>query len=358
MTSRVLMPLAFTLFATTGFAAEPGDLKPGLVATYSDGAKSVLRLEPTAAITLGAGQSPHPRLHHAATIEWKGQINVVRPGKYAFTAAVQNGTLRVEVNGKPVLFATARQNPQTQAGQEVTLGGGVQPFKATFDTDAVNQAMRVELRWQGPGFRLEPLPHQVLGHLPKDRPAQFAKDVQLERGRFTFEELACIRCHKATGADAMAKGLAERRGPDLTDVAKRAYAGWLDAWLADPAKLRPHTTMPSLFTADEAGKTERFAVVNYLVSLSGRPLAPVRSPAFSNEYRASMDRGRVLFTVAGCAACHTETKAKKADPDDDKEPLKPEDSFYSAGTSGPAAKYALGALGSKFRPDTLAAYLQ
>ena len=163
MTSRVLMLLAFAIFATTGFAAEPGDMKPGLVATYSDGAKSVLRLEPTAAITLGTGQSPHPRLHHATTIEWKGQINVVRPGKYAFAATVQNGSLQVQVNGKPVLSATAKQNPQTQASEEVTLAGGVQSFQATFKTDVANQAMRVELRWQGPGFRDEPLPHQVLG---------------------------------------------------------------------------------------------------------------------------------------------------------------------------------------------------
>ena len=35
-----------------------------------------------------------------------------------------------------------------------------------------------------------------------------------------------------------------RAGPNLTEVARRDYAGWIDAWLADPAKLRPHTTMP------------------------------------------------------------------------------------------------------------------
>lgn len=359
MMPRFLPPLAIILLSANFVAAvEPGELKPGLIAAYSDGDKGLVhRLEPTVAIRLEAGQAPHPKLSRAGRIEWKGQINVVRPGKYAFAATVQNGTLQVQVNGATVLTATGGQNPQTQLSKEVALAGGVQPFSAMFTSAAAKQPIRVELRWQGPGFRNEPLPHQVLGYLPKDRPAAFTRDVQLERGRFTFEELACIRCHKPAAASAMAKGLAERTGPNLTDVAKRSFAGWIDAWLADPARLRPHTTMPGLFSTDDRGKDERYAVVKYLVSLSGRALASGRSPTFSNEYRASMDRGRVLFTVAGCAACHTETKVKAAD-EDDKEPLKPEDSFFSAGTAGPTAKYALGALGSKYRPDTLAAYLQ
>src|SRR6185312_17503344 len=37
---------------------------------------------------------------------------------------------------------------------------------------------------------------------------------------------------------------------------------------------------------------------------------------------------------------------------------KPEDYFYSAGTNGPASKYSLGAVGSKFRTDTLVEYLK
>src|SRR5439155_11558011 len=77
------------------------------------------------------------------------------------------------------------------------------------------------------------------------------------------------------------------------------------------------------------------------------------------EYRQSMDRGRILFTVTGCAACHSEPLARKLQPEnEEREPLKPEESIYSAGSTGPAAKYGLGAIGSKYRPDTLAVYLQ
>jgi cytochrome c2 len=73
-----------------------------------------------------------------------------------------------------------------------------------------------------------------------------------------------------------------------------------------------------------------------------------------------MDRGRVLFTVTGCAACHQEPLPKKSarNDEDENEPLKPEDYFYATGSAGPATKYNLGALGSKYRPEALAAYLQ
>ena len=199
----------------------------------------------------------------------------------------------------------------------------------------------------------------ILGHLPADRPKQFLKDVELEHGRFIFEEMACCEMSQPGANDRMAKSLAEHTGPNLTEIAKRAYPGWIDAWLAEPTKYRPNTTMPKLFNDDERGCAERFAVTKYLVSLSGRPLEPYKPPfRASDDIRKSMERGRVLYSVAGCATCHQESKLVARNEEDEREPLKPEDYFYSLGTAGPAAKYALGALGSKLRPETLAAYLQ
>ena len=140
------------------------------------------------------------------------------------------------------------------------LDGGVQSIEATFRRDRGDNAARFELCWQGPGFIKEPLNGRYLGHLPSERPKQFLADIELERGRFLFEELACIKCHKPTANDRMAKTLADRTGPNLTEIGKRAYPGWIDAWLADPAKLRPHTTMPKLFADDDRGRAERYAM--------------------------------------------------------------------------------------------------
>src|SRR5262249_22131418 len=98
----------------------------------------------------------------------------------------------------------------------------------------------------------------------------------------------------------------------------------------------------------------------YLVSLAGGTLDPYRVPLNPpDNVRQSFERGRVLYTVAGCAACHQEAKPKPKNEEDDREPLKPEDYIHGLGTaSGPAAKYLLGAVGSKTRPEPLAAYLQ
>jgi len=349
MSIRLSLAL-LALFPAAARAVDPSDLRPGLVATYSEhanGASGVIvtRVEPTIAFTLGEKETPHSRMGRSGLSRWQGYVNVSRAGKYTFSATVEGGDFTLKLNGKDVPL-----------GREVTLEGGTLPLDAVFVR--TGGPARLEVRWVGPGFRPEPLEHRFLGHVPGERPAQFLADSQREHGRFLFEEAACLRCHKPEKPDGMTKGLAERTGPSLTEFAKRSFPGWLDAWLADPAKLRPHTAMPKMFAADDTGTAERFAVVSYLTSLAGKPLEPERAPALSNEYRQSMERGRVLFTVTGCAACHTQPQ-KKADPaEDEREPLKPEESIYSSGTAAPAVKYALGALGSKYRVDTLTTYLQ
>ena len=136
---------------SVGRAVEPSDLKPGLVATYSDSidgaARTVTRLEPTVAYTLAKGEAPHPALAKGALTTWKGYINITRAGKYTFSATTA-GELTVKVGGRAAL------------GGELQLDGGVIPFEAVFvSADAAN-GTRVELFWQGPGFVKEPLNHQ------------------------------------------------------------------------------------------------------------------------------------------------------------------------------------------------------
>lgn len=344
--------LAVLVLVASGRGVEPSDLKPGLVATYSGppGA-AVTRLEPTVALALKVGESPHPKLSGVQSAEWKGYVNVTRPGKYTFSANVQNGTLRVKVGGKEVLVAPGAEVVAEVKGEEVQLDGGVQPFEAAFTTTGA--PCRAELFWVGPGFVKEPLPHQFLGHVAKERPAAYPQAFAEEQGRLKFEELACIKCHRPAADDKMAKTLADRSGPNLADIARRVYAGWLDAWLADPAKVRPHTTMPKMFTDDAKGAAERYAVGQYLLATANTPLVPpkaVLNPP--NDVKQSFDRGKALYTVAGCAACHQEPKPATKNDEDDREPLKPEEQLF-----GPVTKYPLGAVGSKTRFEPLAAYL-
>ena len=288
----LLVSLAVLLASTAASAVEPSDLRPGLIATFRDsGSTEITRLEPTVALWLAGGEAPHPRLGGLTSARWKGYVNITRPGKHVFSANIQGGTIRVSVGGKLVLSGMGAPN-------EVEIEGGVQTFEAVFTSTST--PARVELLWRGPGFVNEPLNNRFLGHLPADRPKAFLTDLEQEHGRFLFEELACAKCHKASANDRMAQSLAERTGPNLTDISKRAYPGWIDAWLADPARLRPHTTMPKLFADSEVGRAERYAITKFLVSLSDQSVERYRPPFnASNELRQSVERGRVLYSVAG-----------------------------------------------------------
>ena len=367
--SRVALPLLAALALAAVAPAQEvtrKDLRPGLLFSSKDKSGfTVSRLEPTVALTLLPGDAAHPRSDGGETFTWTGYIQVMTAGKYTFSADLL-GKLTVTVGDQQVMTVTVRGGDKAQAvsGGEVDLTTGIQPFTATLER--TEKAARLSLRWRGPRFRDEPVPHFFFGHTLKQRPAEYAADVKREHGRLLFEELACAKCHTPAADDKLAKGLAERTGPNLTKLAERAYPGWVDRWLADPKKLRPHTAMPALFADDANGKIERHAVLTYLYSLA-RPVEPYRTPlVFPNDVRQSITRGGKLYLTTGCASCHGDTltapptRKKNDDPDAPEEkPFDPLDSLYGSGTgSGPQAFYQLNHVGSKFRPETLAKFLK
>src|SRR5262249_16250636 len=146
-----LLALIPLLIATSAPAVEPSELKPGLIATHADraiadGVPQVWRLEPTVALTLGAGEQPHPRLGKGTVSRWIGYINVTRAGKYTFSANVQNGTFVLHVgNQNTVVDANVgAQETKFVAGREITLDGGVYPITA-LHVRAEGTPSRVEL---------------------------------------------------------------------------------------------------------------------------------------------------------------------------------------------------------------------
>jgi cbb3-type cytochrome oxidase cytochrome c subunit len=336
-------------------AAEPAvdveNLRPGLVATFRDTARpapvEVVRLEPTVALALKAGEAPHPRLAaDGGTARWEGYLNVLRPGPYRFSARLR-GKLRVTVGGKEVLAAEEKADtPTLQKGPEVRLEAGVHPLVAEFTR--LPGSARVLLMWQAPFFHPEPLPHDEVGHLPARAPARLAADRQLERGRFLAEENSCAGCHRPDGDDRLARGLAVRQGPDLSQVGQRVHAGWFYRWLEAPQKVRPGAAMPRMFSDDEAGAVERYAVSRYLAALGG-PLRPSNRQANFQQYLASVARGKRLFTSTGCVTCHTLPQ--------DNGSRQPSGKAEENGVMPPARRWELSGLGSKTTPEKLAAYL-
>jgi len=358
------------LALSTVLLAQPisrSEVKPGLVLTIRDAGPmpfQVTRLEPSVALTLAPGEAAHPRSSGGDEFRWQGTINLLLPGKYRFDAVLL-GELTVKIGTTEVFQARVTEGmistAKTVRGREVDLTPGIQPFEAIFRR--TGPSARVDLHWTGPGFQLEPIPYFFFGHLRDQRPASFASMVAEEHGRFLVEELSCLRCHPAAATDMQAKTLVERSGPNLSQIGQRVYPGWLEAWLANPQKLRPNSMMPKLFTDDAKGAAERYAVVQFLQSLGG-PIQPT-PPIAEKQLQRSITQGRVLFLTSGCAACHGDkltgppSQPVKTDLDADDGPVfEPSDYLYSLGTSSPTGYYRLGHLGSKYPAEALAKFLK
>jgi len=353
--------LAACCFVSFAMAAEVkrSDLKSGLVFESTDESGfRVSRLEPSVGLTLNSGEAAHPHSDGGQSFSWKGHIQIVSGGTYKFEATLR-GKVRVEIDGKAVLDVASKGEAAVLAGNEIELKPGIYPFETTLAR--LDESVRLQLRWVGPRFRLEPIPGPFFGHLPAQRPEQFVGDLQRDYGRLLFEELACVKCHAAKPGNALASGLAPRGGPNLSKIAERTNSGWLDAWLENPKSLRPHTAMPGMFADDSAGKAERYAVVAYLTSL-GKPSEP--RPPKPQEVVASAARGKKLYLLAGCATCHGDNlngppTAKPKEDDEVDVAFDPKDSTYGAGSStGPKSHYQLGNVGNKFKPEALAKWLK
>ena len=328
-------------------APEPEDLRRGLVTIFTDKTAppvEIVRLEPTVAVSLQANEAAHPRLRpDGGTVVWKGYINVIRSGAYHFQANLR-GRFRMTIGGKEVLSGDVPdEKPQLKEGADLRLDAGVVPLVAEYTRPA--GVARVEVYWQGPGFRLEPLPFDVLGHLPAQATPQLEHDARLEQGRFLAEQYACVRCHRPAAADRMAAGLTSTQGPDLSQIGARDNAGWIERWLASPHAMRSGAIMPVMFAADDAGKAERYAVAHYLASLGG-PARDRARPLNEKDRTDSVHRGQALYNSLGCTACHSAADVKAAKTS--------QTSFIASEVS----HFPLTGLGSKTTPERLALYLQ
>ncbi len=349
---RVLLAVAFLVCVPAIHAADVDveDLAPGLVTTYHDGAKppvEVVRLEPVIAASWKAGETAHPRLApDDNTVTWQGYLNVLRAGKYKFSAMLR-GKVAVLVDGKDVLAAEEKADAGTlHAGAEVDLKSGALPIKVTFTR--LTGPARLEVLWEAPFIRREPIAYDVLFHLPKKVPAKLAEDREVERGRFVAEELSCAACHKP--ADKLGNGLQNRQGPNLSDAGSRINLSWLIAWLENPQKIRPAAVMPRMFADDENGKVEAYAVARYLSSLGG-PVKPWQPPNNPKDVLTSAQLGKKLFSSTGCVVCHRDSTIKETVP------TTTPSFFYLTDDSG-KRNYVLGSLGSKTNPERLRTYLE
>ena len=118
-------------------------------------------------------------------------------------------------------------------------------------------------------------------------------------GTVLVSELGCTACHGTTQA-----AFAAKTGPDLSAVGARVNGAHLRRFIASPSSVKPGTTMPDVLAhlpeAERVGSANKLA--HYLASL-GKPVASAQ-PA-----EEAVERGRALYHLVGCVACHSPEKA-------------------------------------------------
>jgi len=150
-----------------------------------------------------------------------------------------------------------------------------------------------------------------------DRPDDAASRKRLvdslidRRGDLSAGSLAMVAL---LSAEEPHPGTMRKVGPSLRHVGARLEAGFMREWIRRPRDFRPATRMPrfyglhghldgrSLTEAERLEPVEIRGIVAYLLAAS-RPIEPPSSPPGVTQ-TPSVERGRKLFEVHGCLACH------------------------------------------------------
>jgi cbb3-type cytochrome oxidase cytochrome c subunit len=139
---------------------------------------------------------------------------------------------------------------------------------------------------------------------------------KLVAGYQLVRRLGCYGCHELDDGPAGRTWLgdaARKNGPSLRQVAEKTSLAHLADRIADPAHFMPSSTMPRLFGLVEhldgaaLADAKRFeaveirAIAAYLMKHSEPASQP---PAATATEKPSAERGKKLFELQGCLACH------------------------------------------------------
>ena len=150
---------------------------------------------------------------------------------------------------------------------------------------------------------------------------------KLAEGYQLFERYGCYACHKVEWFPTK-----RRPGPTLAKIKQKTTAEFIGAWVNDPKAFRPTTWMPKIFhlenfapdvkvadsnygngramMGDEWSDAALRSVATYILNRSAEealPAVPVQGDAL---------RGKEVFKLSGCLACHNTvgyTNAERAD---------------------------------------------
>jgi nitric oxide reductase subunit C len=117
---------------------------------------------------------------------------------------------------------------------------------------------------------------------------------QVARGKYVFQRKNCNDCHTILGIGGYF-------APDLTKEADHRDSAWLAAYLADPEKAKPGTTMPNQ-RLTEANVADLVVFLDWVrhVDTNGWPPKPLAMLGTA----ADRPTPPAVYGAKGCSGCH------------------------------------------------------
>ena len=290
-----------------------------LVATFSQGSASDVRVDRLPALQVPQGEPPTAFLSPGKfDVIWKSSIELKQRQRLEFSFGGK-GSAKLVVDGKE-LHAEAGELGLTKS-KLTRLNPGTHTIEVHFQSNDDGSGT-FRLYWEEANMPRQTIPPGVFN-------AEISADAELgelqRHGRLEFTQHHCAKCHTPSeGLGTTPMPETGEIGPILAGIGERVTEEWLQRWISDPKALKPTTHMPQLVdpTTPE-GLQQSADLAAYLAGLKlGAPAPAAPDSSLAKE-------GGVHFHELGCVACHQPPGSELAD--DNRVPLNNVASKYLPG---------------------------
>lgn len=275
-----------------------------LVGTYTRDGVVDTRLDRLPALAVDAGEPASVFLTPGAfKVVWTGKLVLAGRQRLIFSFEGQ-GTADLKIDGQDVL--TKSGDLAGESSKSTRLNPGEHEFQLTYSSNPDGSGV-FRLYWEETSFARQTISPSAF---KAEATEASSLGAQQRRGRELFASQNCTKCHSAnSGLGPSPMPEATEIGPILFGSGDRVSEEWLGKWIADPKRLKPTTTMPTLFdVSTDAGRQDASDIAAYVASLkTGTPAGTATDAALAQE-------GGLHFHELGCVACHNLPDKGVADP--------------------------------------------
>lgn len=276
-------------FAAPQQEIDPDEPLPGLRLVLGTDSQRLQLVQPRPVLATADGRLD-ARLQAGGEAEYSGSLLVRSGGQHRFHVQV-SGSVEIFIDDHSVLKATGEQS--FFSGDPVELTGGEHAIRLVWRTPSdASVTGLLQVFWSSPDFTLEPLPADVLSHIPN--PAEAVVAAHAASGRFLTDSLRCGACHNGWSEGALPPA------PNLTDSIRWLSDSQITARLTvgGTNQAMPHFDFSAAEAADVAAFLRSAADSE---ETTGQPFELPAAPKFKPEDAAA---GEKLLLTLGCIACH------------------------------------------------------